>query len=111
VKTLPGNGGMVTLALSRSNMSRKYSKSEYRRRTTEWRSLKAGMLVRVWISYEVYMFLGDEPCVWGFLTCRKASRQPRCSKRMDSWGDTDFDLEEVLRRTIDLFKGLLARVW
>ena len=50
VNTLPGRGGIVTLALSRSRMSRKYSKSLYRRRTTLWRSLKAGMLVRVWIS-------------------------------------------------------------
>lgn len=45
VKTLPGNGGMFTLVDSRSRISRKASKSEYRRRTSEWRSLKAGMLV------------------------------------------------------------------
>lgn len=30
---------------SRSSVSRNASKSEYRRRTTEWRSLKAGILV------------------------------------------------------------------
>ena len=50
VNTLPGNGGIVTLALSRSSMSRKYSKSEYRRRTVLCLSLKAGMLVRQIIS-------------------------------------------------------------
>lgn len=64
VKTLPGRGGIVTcagqyercpsdqhtLALSLSRISRKYSKSEYLLRTTEWRNLKAGMFVRVCIS-------------------------------------------------------------
>jgi hypothetical protein len=45
VKTLPGNRGMLTLVDSRSRISRKASKSLYRRRTTECRSLKAGMLV------------------------------------------------------------------
>lgn len=50
VKTLPGSGGMVTRADSRSRMSRKYSKSEYRRRTVLCLSLKAGMLVRQTIS-------------------------------------------------------------
>ena len=45
VKTLPGRGGMFTRVLSRSRMSRKASKSEYRRRTTECRSLNAGMFV------------------------------------------------------------------
>ena len=50
VNTLPGSGGIVTLALSRSSMSRKYSKSEYRRRTVLCLSLKAGMLVRQTIS-------------------------------------------------------------
>ena len=36
---------MFTRVDSCSRMSRKASKSEYRRRTTEWRSLKAGMFV------------------------------------------------------------------
>src|SRR5262249_43372958 len=45
--TFPGRGGMVTIELSISMMSRKYSKSEYLRRTIEVRNLKAGMLVRV----------------------------------------------------------------
>lgn len=62
VNTLPGRGGIVTRVLSRSRMSRKYSKSEYRRRTTECFSLNAGMLVRQTISYEVYM-LRDVPWV------------------------------------------------
>ena len=42
-------------------------KSEYRRRTTECFSLKAGMFVRQTISYEVYM-LRDVPWVWGLRT-------------------------------------------
>lgn len=43
--TFPGSWGIVTLVLSFSRMSRKASKSEYRRRTTDCWSLKAGMLV------------------------------------------------------------------
>ena len=35
VKTLPGKGGMLTRVDSRSRISRKASKSEYRLRTTE----------------------------------------------------------------------------
>ena len=50
VNTFPGSGGMVTRLLSRSRMSRKASKSEYRRRTVEWRSLKVGITVRQVIS-------------------------------------------------------------
>jgi hypothetical protein len=45
VNTLPGSGGMFTLVDSRSRISRKYSKSEYRRRTDEYRTRNAGMLV------------------------------------------------------------------
>lgn len=55
VKTFPGSGGIVTLVLSRSRISLKYSKSEYRRRTMECLSLNAGMFVRQIISYEVNM--------------------------------------------------------
>lgn len=43
--TFPGSWGIVTLVLSFSRMSRNASKSEYRRRTTDCWSLKAGMLV------------------------------------------------------------------
>lgn len=43
--TFPGSGGMFTRVLSRSRTSRNASKSEYRLRTTECRSLNAGMLV------------------------------------------------------------------
>lgn len=50
VNTLPGSGGIVTLALSLSRISLKYSKSEYRLRTVDCRSLKAGMFVRHTIS-------------------------------------------------------------
>ena len=45
VNTFPGRGGIFTRVDSCSRMSRKASKSEYRRRTMEWRSLNAGMLV------------------------------------------------------------------
>lgn len=45
VNTLPGNAGIFTRVLSRSRMSRKYSKSEYRRRTELYRILNAGMFV------------------------------------------------------------------
>lgn len=43
----PGRGGIVTRALSRSSRSRKTSKSEYLRSTSDFRSLKAGMLVQI----------------------------------------------------------------
>ena len=45
VKTFPGRGGILTRVDSRSNISLKASKSEYRLRTTECRSLKAGIFV------------------------------------------------------------------
>lgn len=45
LKTLPGNGGMLTRCDSRSRISRNASKSEYRRRTDEYRTRNAGMLV------------------------------------------------------------------
>ncbi len=41
---------MLTRVLSRSRISRKYSKSLYLLRTEEYLSLNAGMLVRVTIS-------------------------------------------------------------
>jgi hypothetical protein len=50
VKTLPGSGGIVTRALSRSRISLKYSKSLYLRLTMLCLSLKAGILVRHTIS-------------------------------------------------------------
>jgi hypothetical protein len=43
--TFPGKGGMLTLVLSLSRISLKASKSEYRRLTTEWRNLNAGIFV------------------------------------------------------------------
>ena len=43
--TFPGRGGILTLVLSLSRISLKASKSEYRRLTTEWRNLNAGILV------------------------------------------------------------------
>jgi hypothetical protein len=45
VKTLPGSGGIETRDDSLSRMSRKCSKSLYRRRTEDDFSLNAGMLV------------------------------------------------------------------
>lgn len=45
VLALPGSAGMFTLVDSLSRISLNASKSEYLRLTTEWRSLKAGMLV------------------------------------------------------------------
>jgi hypothetical protein len=43
--TFPGRGGILTLVLSLSRISLKASKSEYRRLTTEWRNLNAGIFV------------------------------------------------------------------
>jgi hypothetical protein len=43
--TFPGRGGIFTLVLSLSRISLKASKSEYRRLTTEWRNLNAGIFV------------------------------------------------------------------
>ena len=43
--TFPGRGGILTLVLSLSSISLKASKSEYRRLTTEWRNLNAGIFV------------------------------------------------------------------
>ena len=43
--TLPGRGGILTRVDSRSRISRKISKSEYRLRTDDVRSLNAGILV------------------------------------------------------------------
>ena len=45
VNTFPGRGGIDTREDSRSNISLKYSKSEYRLRTTECFSLNAGIFV------------------------------------------------------------------
>lgn len=68
VSTLPGRGGIVTRALSRSSISLKASNSLYRRLTVEDFNLNAGILVRITISYVVYM-PRPTPCVMGLRTC------------------------------------------
>ena len=140
VKTFPGSGGIVTLVLSRSRISRKYSKSEYRRRTMDCLSLKAGMFVRHMISYDVYIFR-DVPWVWGLRTCNRKKKKkgkeelqlarviffdPRVSgklgaaivelgggggKSLKFTPLTYFNLEEIFGRSVYLLKCLLSRLW
>jgi hypothetical protein len=62
--TLPGSGGILTLALSRSSKSRKTSKSEYRRLTSDRRSLNAGMFVESRMRKVVYRLLGEAVGWW-----------------------------------------------